>query len=107
MARNLPCPMDIDLKIVMDHDIPKAHDFPPRNLWMGVLEFERDALGHFTEHGKLKEHGILVPAALEKVRLLQPACVLPYLPRRLEHIEQKRVITRHTRLPYETECACA
>lgn len=67
---DLPYPVDIDLKIVMDHDIPKAHDFPPRDLGMGVSKFRGDALGHFTEHGKLKQHGILIPAALEKIRLL-------------------------------------
>ncbi len=38
-ARNLPYPVDIDLKIVMDHYIPEAHDFSPRNLLMGGSEF--------------------------------------------------------------------
>ena len=45
--------MDINLKIIMDHDVPKAHDLPPRGLGIGVSKFVRDALGHFTEHGKL------------------------------------------------------
>jgi hypothetical protein len=71
-ARNLPCPMDVNLKIVMDHNISEAHDFSPRNLRMGVSEFWRDALGCLTEHSTLKKHGVLVPAAVEEVQLLQP-----------------------------------
>ena len=50
---------------------------------MGVAEFGRDALSRFTEHSTLKQHGVLVAAAVEKVQLSQPTCVLPYLPRRL------------------------
>ncbi len=53
---------------------------------MGVSEFGRDALGRFTEYSTLKQHSILVAAAVEKVRLLQPTCVLPYLPRCLARI---------------------
>jgi hypothetical protein len=79
--------VEVDLKIVMDHNIPEAHDFSPRDLRMGVSKFGRDALGRFTEHSKLKQHGVLVPAAVVEVQLLQPTCVLPYLPRSLKHIE--------------------
>lgn len=106
-TRNFPCPAEVNLKIFMDHNIPEAHDFSPRDLRMGVLEFGRDALGRFTEHSTLKQHGVLVPAAVEEVQLLQPTCVFPYLPRRLKHIEQERVVTLHTRLPCGRECACA
>lgn len=42
---DLPYTVDIDLKIVMNHNVPEAHDFSPRNFLMGGLEFERDALG--------------------------------------------------------------
>ena len=70
----------------MDHNIPEAHDFSPRDLRMGVAEFGRDALSRFTEHSTLKQHGVLVTAAVEKVQLLQPTCVLPYLLRRLARI---------------------
>jgi hypothetical protein len=46
--------VDIDLEIVMNYNIPESHDFPPRDLRMGVSEFERNTLGHFTEHSTLK-----------------------------------------------------
>lgn len=54
---------------------------------MGVAELWRDPLGRFTEHSTLKQHGILVPAAVEEVLFLKPTCVFPYLPRCLKHIE--------------------
>ena len=76
--------MDINLKIVMDHNIPKACDFSARNLGMGVLEFDRYALSRLTEYCKLKQHSVLVPAAVEEVLFLKPTCVLPYLPRCLK-----------------------
>ena len=60
--------MDIDLKIVMDHNIPEAHDFPPRDLRMGISEFGRDTLGRFTEHSTLKQHGVLIPTVVEKIQ---------------------------------------
>ena len=74
---------------------------------MGVAELWRDPLGRFTEHSTLKQHGILVPAAVEEVLFLKPTCVFPYLPRCLKHIEQERVVTLHTQLPCGRECACA
>ena len=91
----------------MHHNIPKAYDFSQRDLRMGVLEFDRYALSRLTKYCKLKQHGVLVPPAAQEVRLLQPICVLKDLPRRLQHIEQERVITLHTRLPCVKECAYA
>ena len=39
---------------------------------MGVAELWRDPLGRFTEHSTLKQHGILIPAAVEEVLFLKP-----------------------------------
>ena len=78
--------MNVNLKIVMDHNIPEAHDFSPRDLRMGISEFGRDTLGRFTEHSTLKQHGVLIPTVVEKIHLLQPTCVFLYLPRSLARI---------------------
>ncbi len=59
MARNLPCSVEVDLKIIMDHNIPEAHDFSPRDLRMSISEFWRDALSCLTEQSTLKQHGVL------------------------------------------------
>ena len=73
-TRNLPSSVEVNLKIVMDHNIPKAYDFSQRDLGMGVLEFDRYALSRLTEYCKLKQHSVLVPAAVEEVQLFQPSC---------------------------------
>lgn len=53
----------------MDDNVSEAHEFSPRNLGMDVPEFRGDTFGCFTQHSKLKQHGILVSSALQEVRL--------------------------------------
>lgn len=80
--------MEIDLKIVMDHNIPEAHDFPPRDFRMGAPEFLGNTLSRFTEHRTLKQHSVLIPKVVEEIRFLQPTRVLVYLLRSLKHVSR-------------------
>jgi hypothetical protein len=69
-ARNLPSAANINVKIIMDHNITQAHDFSPGDFGMSVSELRRDSLSRFTKHGKLKQHCILIASTLEKIHLL-------------------------------------